>query len=35
MVEEGVVAPEDLAIFRYVETAEAAWDVIAAAYGFA
>jgi predicted Rossmann-fold nucleotide-binding protein len=35
MVEEGVIAPADLGIFRFVETAEAAWDAIAAAYGWA
>lgn len=28
MVEEGVISPEDLDIFRYVETAEAAWEAI-------
>ncbi len=28
MVEEGVIAPEDLDIFPYVESAEAAWRVI-------
>lgn len=30
MVEEGVVAPEDLDIFHFVESAEEAWDYIAA-----
>jgi uncharacterized protein (TIGR00730 family) len=35
LVEEGVVAPKDLQIFRYVETAEEAWAVIAETYGFA
>jgi uncharacterized protein (TIGR00730 family) len=35
LVEEGVVAPKDLEIFRYVETAEAAWTIIADTYGFA
>ena len=28
MVEEGVISPEDLNLFHYVDTPEAAWDVI-------
>src|SRR3546814_13646188 len=32
MVEEGVIAPEDLGIFRYVDTAEAAWAAVEAFY---
>ncbi|MGQ9744434.1 MAG: LOG family protein [Dissulfurimicrobium sp.] len=28
LVEEGVISPEDLEIFRYVETAEEAWEII-------
>lgn len=28
LVEEGVIAPEDLDIFQYVETAEEAWQII-------
>jgi uncharacterized protein (TIGR00730 family) len=28
LVEEGVIDPEDLRIFRYVETAEQAWEII-------
>src|SRR3546814_6751422 len=32
MVEEGVIAPEDLGIFRYVDTAEAAWEAVEAFY---
>jgi hypothetical protein len=32
MVEEGVIAPADLQLFRYVESAEAAWRVICAHY---
>jgi hypothetical protein len=32
MVEEGVVAPKDAGIFRFVETAEEAWAAIEAAY---
>jgi hypothetical protein len=33
MAEEGVIAPEDLRLFRYVESAEAAWRAICAHYG--
>ncbi len=33
MVEEGVIAPADLDIMQYVETAEEAWRTIAAFYG--
>ena len=33
LVEEGTVAPDDLALFRYAESAEEAWDTIAAFYG--
>ena len=32
MVEEGVIAPADLRLFRYVESAEAAWRAICAHY---
>jgi uncharacterized protein (TIGR00730 family) len=28
MVEEGVIAPADIEIFRYVETAEEAWEIL-------
>ena len=28
MVEEGVISPEDIHLFRYVESAEEAWAVI-------
>ncbi|MBX6323753.1 MAG: TIGR00730 family Rossman fold protein [Rhodospirillaceae bacterium] len=35
MVEEGVIDAKDLGIFRYVDSAEAAWRHIAAAYGLA
>ncbi|MHB9110364.1 MAG: LOG family protein [Armatimonadota bacterium] len=31
LVEEGTISPEDPGIFRYVETAEEAWEIIAAA----
>ncbi len=33
MVDEGVIDPEDLDIFRYVETAEEAWACIRSHYG--
>ncbi|MGS1016431.1 LOG family protein [Allosphingosinicella humi] len=32
LVEEGVIAPDDLDLFRFVETAEEAWDYICACY---
>lgn len=32
LVEDGVVDPEDLGLFRFVETAEAAWSIIEAHY---
>jgi hypothetical protein len=32
MVEEGVIAPADLDLFRYVESAEAAWPAICEHY---
>ena len=28
MVEEGVIAPADIEIFQYVETAEEAWEIL-------
>ncbi len=33
LVEEGVISPEDKAIFQYVETAAEAWDIISGASG--
>lgn len=33
LVEEGTIAPEDLALFRFVETAEEAWETIALYHG--
>lgn len=33
LVEEGTVAAEDLALFRFAETAEEAWNMITAFYG--
>ena len=32
MVEEGVISPEDLQLFNYVDTPEDAWDVIKGFY---
>ncbi len=32
LVEEGTIAPEDLRLFQFVETAEEAWRIIAGAY---
>ena len=34
LVETGMISPEDLNLFRFVETAEEAWEVLAAHYGF-
>jgi len=33
LVEEGVISPNDLRIFRFVETAEEAWQIICRHYG--
>ncbi|HEY1606764.1 MAG TPA: LOG family protein [Allosphingosinicella sp.] len=33
LMEEGVIAPDDLKLFRFVETAEEAWDHVCAHYG--
>jgi uncharacterized protein (TIGR00730 family) len=33
MVEEGVIAPTDLALFNYVDEPQAAWDLIRTFYG--
>ena len=33
LVEEGVISPNDLRIFRFVETAEEAWDIVKTHYG--
>ena len=35
LVDTGMISPGDLALFHYVETAEEAWDCLAAHYGFA
>ena len=34
LVEEGTISPEDLSLFQYVETAEAAWEIIRKANHF-
>ncbi len=34
LVETGMISPEDLGLFHFVETAEEAWAVLAAEYGF-
>jgi uncharacterized protein (TIGR00730 family) len=34
LVETGMIGAQDLDLFRFVETAEEAWDVLSAAYGF-
>jgi hypothetical protein len=33
LVEEGVIAPDDLKLFRFVETADEAWEQVCAHYG--
>jgi uncharacterized protein (TIGR00730 family) len=35
LVETGMVSEGDLGLFRFVETAEEAWDILASHYGFA
>ena len=34
LIETGMISPGDIDLFRYVETAEEAWEVLAEAYGF-
>jgi predicted Rossmann-fold nucleotide-binding protein len=34
LVETGMISPADLGLFRFVETAEEAWDALDAEYGF-
>ena len=34
LIETGMISPEDVHLFRYVETAEEAWAVLEAEYGF-
>ena len=33
LADEGVISPEDLGLFRFVETAEEAWEIVCAATG--
>lgn len=35
LVETGMISPEDLNLFRYVETAEEAWEMLVTEYGLA
>jgi predicted Rossmann-fold nucleotide-binding protein len=32
LVDEGMISPEDIELFQYVETAEEAWAIITGAY---
>jgi uncharacterized protein (TIGR00730 family) len=34
LVETGMISPQDIDLFHFVETAEEAWEVLAAEYGF-
>ena len=34
LVDTGMISPEDLTLFHFVETADEAWDQLAAYYGF-
>ena len=34
LVETGMISPEDVHLFHFVETAEEAWDLLAAEYGY-
>ena len=34
LVETGMISPGDVSLFHYVETAEEAWDILCAEYGF-
>jgi uncharacterized protein (TIGR00730 family) len=34
LIDTGMISPEDVHLFRYVETAEEAWAVLASEYGF-
>ncbi len=34
LIETGMISPEDVSLFHYVETAEEAWEVLCAEYGF-
>jgi len=34
LIETGMISPEDIHLFHFVETAEEAWEVLAQEYGF-
>jgi predicted Rossmann-fold nucleotide-binding protein len=34
LIETGMISPGDVSLFRFVETAEEAWTVLAEEYGF-
>jgi len=34
LIETGMISPGDVGLFRFVETAEEAWDILAGVYGF-
>ncbi len=34
LIETGMISPADVDLFRFVETAEEAWDILSAEYGF-
>ena len=34
LIDTGMISPQDVKLFHFVETAEEAWDVLAAEYGF-
>jgi len=34
LIDTGMISPHDVKLFRYVETAEEAWELLAAEYGF-
>ena len=34
LIETGMISPDDVHLFRYVETAEEAWAILEAEYGF-
>ena len=34
LIETGMISPDDIGLFQYVETAEEAWAALASHYGF-
>ena len=34
LIETGMISPEDVNLFHFVETAEEAWDLLSAQYGY-